>query len=446
MLRNSILILFVVFGSVSALTSAMAQMDCSQLDPRASVSREMEGKVQASVGTLYKIAKAGGAVEAKVKDEIRNLQKGASVTEQGLIKLRTLSLFCGMVANAKDLSTERKVELYKVMMEVKTTDEPKSRPPVQKKEQKAPPPGKPVPSTKNDKREMTTPQNNLQPNSRTNISVSSSGQSGGITAHTIVNLPSNEANNEIQKTLSDIKQQNENCMEANVAYTHKKLEDLQNALVKLYSQKPGATDEDAKKWALEALKNAREFKNEIEELDKKRQQYNEGLSKELLDKTYRLFHYIFETVDSRLIALQEMDPRVKWETSDKLILFNDEKTKTELYTLRTVILPNRNRILIDCVPGELKQGLVSTCPSLEFVEFVEGRKMQSFRITPDYNRGGTITLSGGGQAGPLIPKRERGLRDVTIKYSAIGAEMLNGGFKALFNETFKEFFNVAYAR
>lgn len=182
MFRGCVLTAFLVLGTVWPITSVMAQVDCSQLDPRASVSKEMEGKVKLSVDTLYKIAKAGGSIEGRVKDEIYNLQKEVPVTEQGLIKLRTLYLFCGMVANAKDLSTERKVELFRVMMEVKTTDEPKPKPHTQKKE-KPSPPSKPVPPPQGEKPGVTTPQNNPQQNPQT--SVTSHNQSGGITAQNV---------------------------------------------------------------------------------------------------------------------------------------------------------------------------------------------------------------------------------------------------------------------
>jgi hypothetical protein len=261
------------------------------------------------------------------------------------------------------------------------------------------------------------------------------------TAETVRQLSdvSRKATAEIQETLLDIKQRYENCMEANTAYTHKKLEDLNKSLVKLYSQRAGIPDEDAKEWALKTLENAREFKKEMEELEESRKKYNEGLSKDILEKTYRLFHYIFETVDSRLIILQEINPRVKYETSDKLILFNDEKTKTGNYTFRTVVLPKGNRILIYCVPGELKQGLVSKCPVLEFIETVEGKKIQFFKIYPHYG-GVTMTII----ENEVQFKKERILKDV--RYSATGEEMLTEQFRAQFNETFKEFFNIAYAR
>lgn len=182
MVRDIILTVFLMLGSFLPITSVMAQVDCSQLDPRASVSTEMDGKVKASVATLYKIAKVGGSIEGKIKEEITNLQKGVPVTEQGLIKLRTLYLFCGMVANAKDISTERKVELFRVMMDVKATDEPKPKPPQQKKE-KTSALNKPIPSPQDEKRAATEPQKTPQANSQE--SVVSHNQTGGITAHTV---------------------------------------------------------------------------------------------------------------------------------------------------------------------------------------------------------------------------------------------------------------------
>ena len=71
------------------------------------------------MNTLFKIAKAGGSVEGKIRTEMQNLQRGVPVTERSQIELRTLYLFCGMVANAKDISTVRKVELFNLMMQTK---------------------------------------------------------------------------------------------------------------------------------------------------------------------------------------------------------------------------------------------------------------------------------------------------------------------------------------
>ncbi len=153
-----VLILFMTLGIIWPAAFLMGQqIDCSPLDPRASISKEKEGKVQASVDTLYRIAKVGGSLEGKMKEEIQNLQIGSSVSEQGIIKLRTLYLFCGMVANARDISTEKKVELFKVMMDFKEKDEPKSIQAPKKKGSGVSQPKKPVAATKKDDPKMVTP-------------------------------------------------------------------------------------------------------------------------------------------------------------------------------------------------------------------------------------------------------------------------------------------------
>ena len=50
--------------------TSYSQVDCSALDPRVSISKETEGKISGSVDTLYKIVKAGGSIEGRMKEEI----------------------------------------------------------------------------------------------------------------------------------------------------------------------------------------------------------------------------------------------------------------------------------------------------------------------------------------------------------------------------------------
>lgn len=102
----------IILALQSAMTTVSAQVDCSLLDPRASISSEKEGKIQGALDTLYKIARADVAIEGKLKSEIKNLQQGtASISEKYAISARMIYLFCGMVANAKDIGTERKSQL-----------------------------------------------------------------------------------------------------------------------------------------------------------------------------------------------------------------------------------------------------------------------------------------------------------------------------------------------
>jgi hypothetical protein len=102
-------------------------------------------KVSGSVQTLYKIAKAGGSIEGQAKDQIQNLQAGAPASEQDPIKLRVLYLFCGMVANATDIPTERKVQLFEEMNKIK--EEPKPAAGAKLASAAVPAPAKPKPKS-----------------------------------------------------------------------------------------------------------------------------------------------------------------------------------------------------------------------------------------------------------------------------------------------------------
>lgn len=184
MLKSVIFAVLVMSGIVMPTASVKAEVDCSLLDPRATVSTEKEGKISASVNTLFKIAKAGSNVEGRIKDEIHNLQKGSTVTEKSLIELRTLYLFCGMVANAKDITTDRKVTLFNQMM--KAQDKAPKRVKQKTTKQKGTVSNKDVIASRNDGQKGNQPQMTSQPNQQTKISVTSQGQTGGITAQTVI--------------------------------------------------------------------------------------------------------------------------------------------------------------------------------------------------------------------------------------------------------------------
>ncbi|HEY3275165.1 MAG TPA: hypothetical protein VGJ94_00975 [Syntrophorhabdaceae bacterium] len=187
MFKDFTFIVFIIIGSMMYTAPSLAQMDCSRLDPRASVSIEREEKIKASVNTLFKVVRAGGAVEGRAKKEIQNLQQDAPVTERGLIKLRTLYLFCGMIANDKSISAERKVEMYKEMMDIEsTTGEPRVKKSAQQRSPKVSRPKKHVAESKINGRDTSLNEGNFQPpNTQTTISVVSQNQTGGITAQNI---------------------------------------------------------------------------------------------------------------------------------------------------------------------------------------------------------------------------------------------------------------------
>jgi hypothetical protein len=159
-------------------------------------------------------------------------------------------------------------------------------------------------------------------------------------------------------------------VEVSRAYENKKLEGLDAALNRYYSQNVGGTDGGARKWAEERLERARESKKEREEADKLVEERNSQLSKNLISNVYALFDYMLRGIDSRIAAVQELRSEVKYEKAEKFVLFDDETSPGGDYVLKTVVFKNGSQIVIDLTPGKRTQGRVSTCPSLRFQELV----------------------------------------------------------------------------
>lgn len=147
MIHKAIVVLAILLGSESFPGIGLAQVDCSPLDPRDSISKEREGTLKGSIDTFYKVAKAEGNLEAKVKEKIQNLQEGVPVSEKNQIKLRTIYMFCGMIANDKALAPERKVTLFNLMMGIKDRDTTPSAPNTKKKSSKVIPKAPPLTSS-----------------------------------------------------------------------------------------------------------------------------------------------------------------------------------------------------------------------------------------------------------------------------------------------------------
>lgn len=109
--------------------------DCSLVAPVVSVTTETDKSVRGAVQTLLKIAKVEADLKDHIKREIQNVEIAAPQHDQELIEARTLYVFCGMVANAKDITTTKKVELFKQMMAV-SHEQPVSPPVSAKAQQK----------------------------------------------------------------------------------------------------------------------------------------------------------------------------------------------------------------------------------------------------------------------------------------------------------------------
>lgn len=241
---------------------------------------------------------------------------------------------------------------------------------------------------------------------------------------------------------SDINTQFRKCLEIAMDYQTKKLNELNSVLAQYFVQQTGASSEDAKKWAQDVIEKAPAFKKERERQNELIDEYNRELPKNLLANVYKLFAHIVEAVDSKMAALQILNPKIKYERDPRFVLFKDESTSLDRYTIRTAILPNANRIVIECITGSLRQGIVSKCPSLEFTEFVEQKALQTFAVKAAPS--GLTLVMGDPNEVRLQFKKKKVLENVT--YPATGAEALTAEFKHQFNTTFEEFLKIAYAR
>lgn len=139
MCRQLIIVIALVLTTEISPEVTLAQVDCKPLDPRDSVTTEREGTLRGSIDTFYKVAKAEGNLEAKVKDKIQNLPEGFPISEKNQIKLRTIYMFCEMIAKDKDLTPERKVALFNLMMGLREQDTTQSIPNTKKKSSQPPP-------------------------------------------------------------------------------------------------------------------------------------------------------------------------------------------------------------------------------------------------------------------------------------------------------------------
>ena len=166
--------------------------------------------------------------------------------------------------------------------------------------------------------------------------------------------------------------------------------------------------------------------------------YNEELSKDLMGKVYKAFAYIFETVDSKLLALKDISPKSSYARDDKFALFSDETSHIKSYTARTFVFANGNRITVTLSPGKLEKGLLQQCPYLSFKEHDNQREIRTLTVEPHYGVGSVTVISGGGVK--LISDRVV-LKD--IKYPATGAEILTDQFKEEFNKTFSKIIELA---
>jgi hypothetical protein len=239
----------------------------------------------------------------------------------------------------------------------------------------------------------------------------------------------------VTPAFTEVKQRYSECIQLVADFQRMKLEELDKRLAEYYVQQTGAPNQDAKKWVEDVIRYAPEYKKQMQENDRQREEWNREFSKDILAKTYDLFTYLLDVIDTRFAALQEANPKTIYEKTDKFILFSDASKGDTSYIARTFIMPNGNRIYIVCSVGEISRGLVINCPSLRFSD--QQGVGQSFSISP---KGAYGTATIGGDVVPL--RKKEILQD--IKYPSTGEVMLTPEFKARFDSTLKKFLVMVY--
>jgi hypothetical protein len=105
-------------NSQSPKADASTLARCEFLNTQSDVSSEIKGKIDGSLDTLYKVAKANGDVEGEKKQVIHNLQQNVPISGQDLIQIRAQYLFCAVWGIDPTIDPTKKAELYQVIMKL----------------------------------------------------------------------------------------------------------------------------------------------------------------------------------------------------------------------------------------------------------------------------------------------------------------------------------------
>lgn len=131
--------------ALSTLSSYVhAQVDCTPLDPRAAIDKKRSAEITASADTALKIAKASGTIKGSAETKILAVPEGVGADQHTLLQMRSIYIFCGMVANAKDLNTSQKFSLYKELLSIYQNVETRKVPPAAKSQEAGAPNSRPT--------------------------------------------------------------------------------------------------------------------------------------------------------------------------------------------------------------------------------------------------------------------------------------------------------------
>lgn len=250
---------------------------------------------------------------------------------------------------------------------------------------------------------------------------------------------SDEVIAEIKRATSEIKNEYNRMLELAIEFQDKKLKELNRRLAEIYIERTGSSNDNAKKWAQEIIEKSSEVKKALEDKKTQTDKYNIELSKNIVAKVYMLFGYVFGYVDSRLLAIKDLNPDVKYNINE-YVVFDDEKSNVGTHKARAVDFPNGSKIEISVNPGNLEGVLVKGCPTISFREICKDECL-SFSLRPSYGCGLSLKYHGGS----ILKKHEKISID-DIKYNPKNANLLTDDFKRSFTDRFDKFIKYTYGR
>jgi hypothetical protein len=200
-------------------------------------------------------------------------------------------------------------------------------------------------------------------------SVTSFNQQGGMTANTI-NIAINEWK-EIKRLAEEAIADHEKGKEIEIAEYKRRLAEIHKVE---YDVLPKEADE----WAKSFIDSLPLRKDKFKTIENDKRITAERVKNELPI----IFDYIFQSLDTKILALQKHIPDIRLERPDnyELVVDLDVSNSIPQYHTRKITFPNKHSIVLILTPGETQKGIFTSYPNLQFYAVENSRKKYLFCI------------------------------------------------------------------
>lgn len=200
-------------------------------------------------------------------------------------------------------------------------------------------------------------------------SVTSFNQQGGMTANTI-NIAINEWK-EIKRFAEEAIADHEKGKEIEIAEYKRRLAEIHKVE---YDVLPKEADE----WAKFFIDSLPLRKDKFKTIENDKRITAERVKNELPI----IFDYIFQSLDTKILALRKHIPDIRLERPDnyELVVDLDVSNSIPQYLTRKITFPNKHSIELILTPGTLQKGIFTSYPNLQFYAVENSRKKYLFCI------------------------------------------------------------------